>query len=497
MRILIAISLTKLARHQVKCQLVNPLLDTLGDNDSFEPSVGASAFDTRGDALAGCPQVPGVPVVSGRAYVKYVSPDTGTSSNIDLVSGRESQAVDRLVSIGFNLTKPTLLYSHGWQESAEFGWLQTIRERYATQYPAGEKPFNLLQFDWSQASHYMYPQAVLSAPFLGKRLGSFFNSMNHRYNYTMDNLHMIGFSLSTHIIGAAGNELKRAGNIAKQITALDSAGPCFYTSSPFARANTLAANAAQNVVARHYGDDKYGARAPIGGVDIYVNGGKNQPVTSMVGGRSRSKRDVPDAAGLRDHISTVYHEYNTVAERGDQICHSVAYRCESYAKFLHGGCASCNSPTDCYHIGSFLQTERISELMPYPPGTRMFIQAGPSQRCLHHYQVVIEPKSSASDNTMNLLESGRAQLDLGSGAVATAKGQTTCADGSTAYTALVTSPVELTPTSASIRSIPSGDIAAVQLNYMSHEDASVRAAKSSTLCPRGNKLAPGRCYSTC
>lgn len=495
----------------------NSMRDAVDDNGNRNPlgrEVGASAADARADLLAGCPQVPGVSTFSGRAYVKFVSPDGSAASvDVDLAPGCETRASDELVSAGFDLGKPTLLYSHGWQETSERGWMQTIRERYATHYPAPavEKPFNLLQFDWSQASHLMYPQAVLSAPLLGKWLGSFLNALSHRYNYTMDNVHLIGFSLSTHIMGATGNELKRAGNVARQITALDSAGPCFYTSSPFALANTLRPDAAQLVVARHYGDDKYGARAPIGGLDIYVNGGKNQPSVPTGGGRSRGKRDVLDAAGLRDHLATVLHEYNIVGERAtdERTCQSVAYRCDSYDRFLRGACARCDSPADCVHLSPFEQAERRPDEGVTRRRTRMFIQTGPGARCLHHYQVVIEPKASASANTLDALGSGRARLELGvAGAAAARVGRATCGHGGPAFTALLTSPVELSQPSlagASIRSLAAAaEIASVQLNYMSHEDAGVRAAKSITLCPiggsgNGNRLAPddGSCSSSC
>lgn len=452
-----------------------------------------SIGNAQGDMMSGCPLIPGIPTFSGRAYVKSIGQTVPTSTNIDLLPGMNDLAADRLVNSGFDLNKPTVLYSHGWQETAELGWLQTIRERYATQYPPGDKPFNLLQYDWSCASHFMYPQAVMSAPILGQRLGSFLNTLHDKYNYSMSNMHLVGFSLSTHIMGAAGRELKNAGNTARQITALDSAGPCFYTNTAFARANTLSPDAAEQVVARHYGDNKYGARRPIGGVDIFVNGGKNQPSMMPTG---RRKRDIPDLAGLRDHVSTEMHEYNTVAHRDDDTCQSIAYRCDSYAKFLQGSCATCDQPTDCYHIDTFHQTENFrnsSANIRYPPNTKMFIQTAPGHRCLHHYQVVVRSKDGAD----SILRSGRAKIDLGSGVVATPQGQVTCRDGSAAYTALVTSPVEMSSASATLRAMSASDIDSVQLNYLSHKDKGIRDSKSMTLCPSGSQLVRGSCNQAC
>lgn len=403
-----------------------------------------------------------------------------SGSKVDLELRSMALAVERLVNNGFNISQPTVLYAHGWFQNGESEWLQTLREQHniISRINSNDvRHFNLLIFDWSQASSKPYQDSVKHIPEVGTRLAKFFHALNQRFKYSMDQLHLVGYSLGAQIVGVAGRHLAETGNKVHQITGLDPAGPCFYSDTNFARKFTLGPDAADIVIARHYSYGMLGARGASGDIDIYVNGGMKQPDSNL----NKIYQIVP---GAPEHSGAVIHE-NRIAAASNG-CHSIAYKCDSYAKFNEGRCADCRG-SGCYNIDLFAH----QTIQKPPQSIKMFLKTGFDQKCLHHYQVVAQIKPNMPINVKSAFRAGRVRLEIGSETlVAITKSELRC-DNNIVYTALIASEDELTNLNeikfvyygTGTKLVKVKDFEVVRLNYMSHPEAQVRRSKSLTFCP--------------
>lgn len=87
----------------------------------------------------------------------------------------------------------------------------------------------------------------------------------------MENVHVIGHSLGSHVAGFAGKRVKEMlGRKIERITGLDPAGPLF---EPLPISNRLNSGDAQMVDIIHTDGGVFGFFKPIGTVDFFANGG--------------------------------------------------------------------------------------------------------------------------------------------------------------------------------------------------------------------------------
>lgn len=100
--------------------------------------------------------------------------------------------------------------------------------------------YNVIIVDWGMladpkfsgdAGSLFYGFAVKNVPLVGRRVGEFVMFlMKNGAIHNFDLVHLIGFSLGSHVSGNAGNTLREitGGQIPGRITGLDPAGPSFY-----------------------------------------------------------------------------------------------------------------------------------------------------------------------------------------------------------------------------------------------------------------------------
>lgn len=460
-------------------------------------------------------------IEAGQVQVIFFNPRSGRDTVIDYdgadwTRSENGNLAKRLIKQGFNSSRPLVIYMHAYTQSATSSWLEKIRRNYADD-DAGGDQINLMLFDWSYFSRQRYDSAASWAPRLGEVLAKFLIQLQAASDDRLiSRTHLVSYSLSTHIAGNAGRYLAKATDqTLARITALDPTGVCFHQrNSQFANQYALQPSDAKLVVARHYDMGTLGASRPIGGVDVFVNGGKNQPSQS----RSAAAWPLARFVGLSATSHAVAALNEIQKPTGD--CRNVAYACSSYKAFLAGECADCGRPSaaSCIDLDSMDATRALANPsnsrsqsknnQRYKLGTGMFIKTSIEAGCIYHYQAVLRLKSEQpSRNQRKLLEDNLSFVFEGSPRKQLARVNNRLEDG--VYTALLTTESDkLTRMQTIQMRLDSTDdrkqkqqleelakiIDYLELNYMSNIQPKERAQKSAKFClSAGSKGILSRC----
>ena len=438
-----------------------------------------------------------------QAYLAFYSPDSRQDQNVyQARSNWKASDIDRIVESGaFDTRKPTVIYTHGYTQTIDRPWLKLIRRNFNQMYPIDgvrEPEFNLIFFDWSDYGQRAYGTSVSYAAYLGKLLSEFINDhLTKRYNYRANQVHIVSYSLSTHIAGQAGRRLAAQGNPLAQITAVDPTGVCFHQEpGKFADKHQLRPGDAKLVVARHYDMNGLGAKRPIGGVDIFVNGGSNQPAMSVQGQYSMFAL-LSSMGGASSHVRASTHE----SEQFDPSCQEVAYSCRSYKAYLAGECASCGSTGNgCFLVSTFgaIELGLKPPTQGYKNGTKMYLTTGRKQFCLHAYQVVAKLSNKATKSDIRAFESGAFsslvapadQLEGGNDPIiVNPSHQVSTNGGQIQFTQLLqlNSRIKRFEDQIKVKGLSNlRALESLQINYMSNISPKERNANSIRYCPKGN-----------
>ncbi|KAE8636734.1 hypothetical protein XENTR_v10003108 [Xenopus tropicalis] len=186
-----------------------------------------------------------------------------------LIPGQE----ECLGNCNYNTSAKTFIVIHGWSMSGLFEtWLHRLvgalqeRERYA----------NVIVVDWMNLAHQLYPDAVNNTMVVGKDIAVLMDWLQEKANLSLENVHLIGYSLGAHVAGYAGNFV--TGRIGR-ITGLDPAGPMFEGAEAHKRLSPDDADFVDvlHTYTREALGVSIGIQMPIGHIDIYPNGGDFQP----------------------------------------------------------------------------------------------------------------------------------------------------------------------------------------------------------------------------
>lgn len=183
----------------------------------------------------------------------------------------------------FNATLQTKVIVHGFIDNRMFGeWMSQLKDRFLEY-----DDLNVIVVDWSKGNGLPYGQASVNTRVTGAMLGIQIETICRTKNVTAASFHILGHSLGSHIAGYAGKHLKGA---LGHITGMDPAGPFFEGLKPEARLWHTDAQFVESVHtdARHLVEVGFGMYETCSHVDIFPNGGKNQPgcdqerVTSVI-----------------------------------------------------------------------------------------------------------------------------------------------------------------------------------------------------------------------
>ncbi|XP_053996741.1 pancreatic lipase-related protein 2-like isoform X1 [Hylaeus anthracinus] len=165
----------------------------------------------------------------------------------------------------FDNRYPTVIFIHGYSDSASGGSSITTRDVYLKR---GQH--NVILVDWAKlAGLPWYVTAVRNTKIVGPQVARFVKWLDAQGAVPFSKLHVIGFSLGAEIAGFMGKAL--APRKVGRITGLDPAYPLYKNTG---REGHLTAADATFVDVIHTDGGNFGFPNPLGHVDFYPNGGK-------------------------------------------------------------------------------------------------------------------------------------------------------------------------------------------------------------------------------
>ncbi|KFO93849.1 Phospholipase A1 member A, partial [Buceros rhinoceros silvestris] len=272
-------------------------------------------------------------------------------------------ADDDIKNCSFNSSLETKIIIHGFRAlGTKPSWIEELVHAILH-----TSQVNVIAVDWVYGSTGAYPSAVENVTQLALSISQFISKLL-ALGVSGTSIHIIGVSLGAHVGGLVGHF--HGGQLGR-ITGLDPAGPKYTRASLEER---LDPGDALFVEAIHTDADNFGIRIPVGHIDYFVNGGKDQPGCPRF-----------ISAGYKylicDHMRAV-HLYISALKHS---CPIMAFPCASHQDFLNGHCVDCLAPflLSCPRIG--LLEQAGVNMRKLPREVKVYLMTGPSAPfCVHH-----------------------------------------------------------------------------------------------------------------
>ncbi|KAL8590472.1 hypothetical protein ACOMHN_011685 [Nucella lapillus] len=255
---------------------------------------------------------------------------------------------------------PVKVLVHGFLQNDRSPWVLEM-----THVLLQNEAVNVITVNWGAGAGFPYPQAVANTRLVGAELARLITLLGLHKGVSANKFHLIGHSLGAHVAGHAGRTLR--GKISR-ISGLDPADPNFSYQPPEVR---LDPSDARWVDVIHtdgapyttYGG--YGTLQPMGHIDFYPNGGKNQPgchtdtsVYNFVSDAYREGMTNAEYAMACSHDRSITLFLKSISSP----CPFTAYQCPSEADFRAGRCLRCGNrpcPSMGYRANMYKRTGRF------------------------------------------------------------------------------------------------------------------------------------------
>ncbi|XP_008288601.1 phospholipase A1 member A isoform X2 [Stegastes partitus] len=270
----------------------------------------------------------------------------------------------------FNISRPTKVIVHGYRAlGSKPSWVKELGRALLRAQDA-----NVVVVDWVYGASFAYNLVVENYKEVALQISVLINQLQ-KHGCRLESFHFIGVSLGAHVAGFVGTLFE--GKIGR-ITGLDPAGPMFKGADTFDR---LDPSDAQFVDAIHTDSDYFGISIPVGHVDFFLNGGKDQT------GCARSRFASMYGYVICDHMRAL-HVYMSALNGS---CPLVGIPCSTYEDFLKGTCVDCDVfKGTCPAIG-LSKNSGILDSSPIPQEQKVFLLTTSSPPfCAHHILLQLE-----------------------------------------------------------------------------------------------------------
>ncbi|XP_011643285.2 pancreatic triacylglycerol lipase-like isoform X1 [Pogonomyrmex barbatus] len=242
-----------------------------------------------------------------------------------------------IVHSRFNVSKPLRVLIHGFKGSgSDVGAILGIN------FLLDIEDANVIILDWTKGASTTYGTAVANSELVGRQLALV---LLDTINLGIDpvDIHVIGFSLGAHVAGCASEILKQKNLLLGRITGLDPASPFFRHHLFREKSRKLDATDAHLVDVIHTDGsqdfkDGFGLLKPIGHIDFFPNGGREQPGCTDIKNSvvvSHLKEDVLDRNIACSHLRAFQLYVESIRSQTEK-CKFIAWPCPqggiSYAK---------------------------------------------------------------------------------------------------------------------------------------------------------------------
>ncbi|XP_077946994.1 phospholipase A1 member A [Gasterosteus aculeatus] len=269
----------------------------------------------------------------------------------------------------FNVSRPTKVLVHGYRAmGSKPSWVKQLAGALLR-----AEDVNVLVVDWVYVASFAYNLVVENYKEVALQISVLINQLQED-GCKLESFHFIGVSLGAHVAGFVGTLFE--GKIGR-ITGLDPAGPMFKGADTYDR---LDSSDAQFVDAIHTDSDYFGISIPVGHVDFFLNGGKDQT------GCARSRFTSMYGYVICDHMRAL-HVYMSALNGS---CPLVGIPCSSYEHFLQGRCLDCDVfQGTCPTIGA--TPGRGILVSPMPKEQKLFLlTTSAAPFCSRHFLLQME-----------------------------------------------------------------------------------------------------------
>ncbi|XP_053678047.1 uncharacterized protein LOC128728444 [Anopheles nili] len=315
----------------------------------------------------------------------YWANGTNDTASIPVSTGASSSLLQTFGDLS-NRTVRAIV--HGFGANCGLVWIYEMR----TALMAVEN-CTVICVDWENGAKLPnYVRAAANTRLVGRQLALLLRLLRTHNGLRLSRVHLIGFSLGSHVAGFAGAEFsnpdvsdpptgetpattppvptERPASAAGlwRITGLDPAGPLFEAQPAEVR---LDAGDARYVDVIHSNGENLilgglGSWQPMGTVDYYPNGGRVQHgCTNLFVGAVTDIIWAPpttvEGRSLCNHRRAYKFFIDSVAPR----CHFPAFPCESYDQFAAGACFECartgngSAGSACGHMGYYAASRDV------------------------------------------------------------------------------------------------------------------------------------------